>query len=65
MTKGNNAEQAQNQDPNEIAEFQNSVTREFVAEHTGTFIVKGSVNESTARVLDDQNRLITKRNMRK
>ncbi|AIQ36808.1 MULTISPECIES: hypothetical protein [unclassified Paenibacillus] len=65
MTKGNNAEQAQNQDPNEIAEFQNSVTREFVEEHTGTFIVKGSVNESTARVSDDQNRLITKRNMRK
>jgi hypothetical protein len=65
LTKDNNAEQGQNQDPNEIAEFQNSVTREFVEDHTGTIVDKGPVNESTARVSDDQNRLITKRNMRK
>ncbi|WP_340004114.1 hypothetical protein MHH52_19535 [Paenibacillus sp. FSL K6-0276] len=65
MTKDNNVEQVQNPDPNEMAEFQNSVTREFVEDHTGTPIDNGPVNESTARVSDDQNRLITKRNMRK
>lgn len=65
MTKDNIAEQEQNQDPNEQAELLNSITREFVEEHTGAPIDKGPVDESTARVSDDQNRLITKRNMRK
>jgi hypothetical protein len=41
------------------------VTREFVEDHTGAIVDKGPVNESKARVSDDQNRLITKRNMRK
>ena len=49
MTKDNNPEQAQNQDLNEKAEFQNSVTREFVEDHTGTPNDHGPVNESTAR----------------
>lgn len=65
MTKDNNAEQGQNKESNEVAEFQNSVTREFVEEHTGTPVDKGLVDPSKARVSDDQNRLITQRNMRK
>ncbi|WP_405168473.1 hypothetical protein [Paenibacillus sp. FSL H3-0286] len=65
MTKDNNAEQGQNQDSNEVAELQNSVTREFVEEHTGAPIDKGLTDSSKARVSDDQNRLITQRNLRK
>lgn len=65
MTKDNNAEQEQNLDQSELTAFQNSVTREFVEDHTGAPVDKGPVNESTARVSDDQNRLITQRNMRK
>ncbi|MNH29989.1 hypothetical protein D3C79_902540 [compost metagenome] len=57
MTKDNNPEQAQNQDLNEKAEFQNSVTREFVENHTGTPNDHGPVNESAARVPDDQSGL--------
>lgn len=49
MTKDNNPEQAQNQDLNEKAEFQNSVTREFVENHTGTPNDNEPVNESAAR----------------
>lgn len=33
------------------------MTREFVEDHTGTPIDNGLVNESTARVSDDQNSL--------
>ncbi|WP_339319911.1 hypothetical protein [Paenibacillus sp. FSL R10-2734] len=65
MTRDNNAKQEQNQDQSELTELQNNVTREFVENHTGTPNDNGSVNESTARVSDDQNRLITQRNMRK
>lgn len=57
MTKDNNAEQAQNQDLNETAEFQKSVSREFVEDHTGIPIDHGPVNESAARVSDDQSSL--------
>lgn len=65
MTKNNNAQQEQNQDLNENAKFQKSVTREFVEDHTGNSANKGPVSGSTARVADDQNRLITQQNLRK
>jgi hypothetical protein len=45
--------------------FQNQAIREFVEEKAGDSRTKGSVNESTARVTDDQNRLITQHNLRK
>ncbi|MDH6369562.1 hypothetical protein M2444_001340 [Paenibacillus sp. PastF-3] len=57
MTKDNNPEQMQNQDLNEKAEIQNSVTREFLGYHTGNPNNNRPVNESAARVSDDQNSL--------
>ncbi|MFC3745917.1 hypothetical protein [Paenibacillus sp. GCM10012306] len=65
MSKDNKVQQEQIQQLNESAEFQNNVLREFIEDKTGDPGTRGSVDESTARVSDDQNRLITKRNMRK
>ncbi len=65
MTKDNNAEQEQNLDQSELTALQNKVTRDFVEDHTGSLADKVQVDESTARLSDDQNRLITQRNMRK
>lgn len=65
MTKDNNAEQEQNLDQSELTALQNKVTRDFVEDHTGSPADKVQVDESTARLSDDQNRLITQRNMRK
>lgn len=36
MTKDNNVQREQNQDPNDLATYQNSITRELVEDHTGT-----------------------------
>lgn len=65
MPKNNNPQQEQNHDSTERAELQNSGTRKFVEDHTGTSVNKGPVSEGTARVADDQNRLITQQNLRK
>ena len=65
MDKSREIQQAQNQNMKESAEFQNQVTREFVEEQAGSSKTKGPVDESTARMPDDQNRLITQHNLRK
>lgn len=65
MGKDNNVQQEQNQNTSESAAFQNNAIREFIEEKTGSPRAKGPVNESTARLPDDQNRLITQHNLRK
>ncbi|WP_156130926.1 hypothetical protein NYE80_22895 [Paenibacillus sp. FSL H7-0357] len=45
--------------------FQNKAIREFVEEKAGDSRTKGPFDESTARMTDDQNRLITQHNLRK
>ncbi|MFF2014397.1 hypothetical protein [Paenibacillus sp. NPDC058177] len=65
MSKDNKVQQEQIQHLNESAEFQNNALREFIEEKTGSPKPEESVHEGTTRLSDDQNRLITQRNMRK
>lgn len=65
MSKDNNAQQEQNQNAKEAAEFQNQTIREFVEDKAGDSRAKGPVDESTGRLPDDQNRLISQNNKRK
>ncbi|KHL92058.1 hypothetical protein QW71_31290 [Paenibacillus sp. IHB B 3415] len=65
MSKSTNVQQEQNQNVKEAAEIQNKAIREFVEEKAGDSRTKGPVDESTARLPDDQNRLITQHNLRK
>jgi hypothetical protein len=65
LNKGNNFPQEQNQNATESAEFQNNAIREFVEDKTGHHRGRGRVDESTSRLPDDQNRLITQHNLRK
>jgi hypothetical protein len=65
LGKSNNVQQEQNQISKDSAEFQNNVIREFVEEKTGNPGTKGPVDESTARLSDDQNRLTTQHNLRR
>ncbi|MBW4085344.1 hypothetical protein [Paenibacillus sp. S150] len=65
MGKSDNVQQEQNQNSKEAAEFQNKAIREFVEEKAGDSRTKSPVDESTARMPDDQNRLITQHNLRK
>lgn len=65
MSKNENIQQEQNQNSQEAAEVQNKAIREFVEEKAGGSRAKGPVDESTARLPDDQNRMITQHNLRK
>ncbi|MEK3836778.1 hypothetical protein [Paenibacillus sp. FSL R7-0128] len=65
MSKKTNVRQEQNQNSKEAAEFQNKAIREFVEEKAGDSRTKGPVDESTTRMPDDQNRMITQYNLRK
>ncbi|WP_405114620.1 hypothetical protein MHH28_10465 [Paenibacillus sp. FSL K6-1217] len=65
MSKSSDARQDQNPNAKEAAEFQNQTIREFVEEKAGNNRTKGPVDESTARLPDDQNRLISQHNLRK
>ncbi|SET50725.1 hypothetical protein [Paenibacillus sp. NFR01] len=65
MGKKGNVQQEQNQNVQAAAEFQNNAIRDFVEEKAGVFRTKGTVDESTARLPDDQNRMITQHNLRK
>ncbi|NUU63211.1 hypothetical protein [Paenibacillus agri] len=65
MSKDNNTKQEQNQSAKESAEIQSNALREFIEDKTGNPGTKGLVDESTARLSDDQNRLITQHNLRK
>ncbi|NOU78592.1 hypothetical protein GC101_06825 [Paenibacillus sp. LMG 31459] len=65
MSKSANVQQEQNQNAKEAAEIQNKAIREFVEDKAGDSRTKGPVDESTARLPDDQNRLITQHNLRK
>ncbi|CQR56823.1 hypothetical protein JI735_29885 [Paenibacillus sonchi] len=65
MGKNNNVQQEQKRNSIEAAEVQNKAMREFVEENTVDSRTKGLVDESTARLSDDQNRLITQHNLRK
>ncbi|MEK3878522.1 MULTISPECIES: hypothetical protein [unclassified Paenibacillus] len=65
MSKNSDARQEQNQNAKEAAEFQNQAIREFVEDKAGDTRTKGPVDESTARLPDDQNRLISQHNLRK
>lgn len=65
MNKANNVQQEQNQSREEAAEFQSKSMREFIEDNAGDTRTKGLVDESTARMSDDQNRLITQHNLRK
>ncbi|MNO70900.1 hypothetical protein D3C76_617990 [compost metagenome] len=65
MGKNDNVQQEQNLNSKEAAEVQNKAIREFVEENTVNSRTKGPVDESTARMVDDQNRLITEHNLRK
>ncbi|WP_151734524.1 hypothetical protein [Paenibacillus tengchongensis] len=49
----------------EAAEFQSQTTREFLAEETPDSRTPGPVDEHTARVPDQQNRMISQHNLRK
>lgn len=62
MSKDNNVPQEQNHNAKEAAEFQNQAIREFVEDHAADTRTKGPVDESTARLPDNQNRLITQHN---
>ncbi|AIQ69760.1 hypothetical protein [Paenibacillus graminis] len=65
MSKNDNVQQEQNRNSTEAAEVQNKAMREFVEENTVDSRTKGLVDESTARMTDDQNRLVTQHNLRK
>ncbi|KWX78044.1 hypothetical protein [Paenibacillus jilunlii] len=65
MSKKDNVQQEQKRNSIEAAEVQNKAMREFVEENTVDSRTKGLVDESTARLTDDQNRLITQHNLRK
>ncbi|WP_342421972.1 hypothetical protein [Paenibacillus sp. FSL E2-0178] len=65
MSKSTNVQQEQNQNAKEAAKIQNKAIREFVEDKAGDSRTKGPVDESTARLPDDQNRLITQHNLRK
>jgi hypothetical protein len=65
LSKSTNVQQEQNQNAKEAAEIQNKAIREFVEDKAGDSRTKGPVDESTARLPDDQNRLITQHNLRK
>ncbi|MNI16024.1 hypothetical protein D3C73_693430 [compost metagenome] len=65
MSKNDNVQQEQKRNSIEAAEVQNKAMREFVEENTVDSRTKGLVDESTARLSDDQNRLITQHNLRK
>ncbi|WP_150273623.1 hypothetical protein [Paenibacillus tepidiphilus] len=49
----------------EAAEFQSQKIREFVAEEAPDSRTPGPVDEHTARVPDQQNRMISQHNLRK
>lgn len=65
MSKNTNVQQEQNQNSKEAAESHNKAIREFVEEKATDSRTKGPVDESTGRMPDDQNRLITQHNLRK
>ncbi|UQZ32357.1 hypothetical protein C2I18_01600 [Paenibacillus sp. PK3_47] len=65
MSKDNNVQQEQNQNIQETAEFQNQAMRDFVEEKAGDNRSRGPVDDSTSRLSDDQNRLISQHNLRK
>ncbi|WNS44546.1 hypothetical protein [Paenibacillus sp. MMS20-IR301] len=65
MSKSDNVQQEQNQNAKEAAEFQNKAIREFVEEKAEDTRSRGPVDESTSRMPDDQNRMITQHNLRK
>ncbi|ASA22870.1 hypothetical protein [Paenibacillus donghaensis] len=64
MAENDHVQQEQNHNTTESAEFQNQVTRDFVEDKTGAPVDQGPVSEKTARLSDDQNRLITVHNRR-
>ncbi|MEK4327695.1 hypothetical protein MKX70_17865 [Paenibacillus sp. FSL R7-0312] len=65
MSKSTNIQQEQKQNAKEAAEVQNKAIREFVEDKAGDSRTRGPVDESTGRLPDDQNRLITQHNLRK
>lgn len=58
MSKDNNVDQEQIQNVKEAVEFQNQVIREFVEDHAERHKNQRSIEESTARLPDNQNRMI-------
>ncbi|WP_019910038.1 hypothetical protein [Paenibacillus sp. HW567] len=61
MKPNKNVQHDQNQYSKEADELQNSVIREFVEDNTIDSRKEGKVDESTAKIPDEQNRLITYR----
>ncbi|AIQ48124.1 hypothetical protein R70723_21090 [Paenibacillus sp. FSL R7-0273] len=62
MSKDNKSAQEQSENAKEAAEFQNQAIRDFVEERAADVRTKGPVDESTARMPDNQNRMITQHN---
>ncbi|MBY0010153.1 hypothetical protein [Paenibacillus typhae] len=62
MSKDKQIAQEQTENAKEAAEFQNQAIRDFVEERAADTRTKGPVNESTTRLPDNQNRMITQHN---
>lgn len=62
MAGSENINKEQHKNSDESLAFHSNAIREFVEEKTGKPGTKGLVDESTARMSDDQNRLITEHN---
>ncbi|WP_342561765.1 hypothetical protein NST84_19195 [Paenibacillus sp. FSL R7-0345] len=62
MSKDKQITQEQTENAKEAAEFQNQAIRDFVEERANDSRTKGPVDESTARMPDNQNRMITQHN---
>lgn len=62
MSKDKQIAQEQTENVKEAAEFQNQAIRDFVEERAADTRTKGPVNESTTRMPDNQNRMITQHN---
>ncbi|AIQ53605.1 hypothetical protein [Paenibacillus sp. FSL R7-0331] len=62
MSKDSKVAQEQTENAKEAAEFQNQAIRDFVEERAADSKTKGPVDESTARMPDNQNRMITQHN---
>ncbi|MNE97242.1 hypothetical protein D3C80_1955570 [compost metagenome] len=62
MSKDKVIAQEQTENAKEAAEFQNQTIRDFVEERAADTRTKGPVNESTTRLPDNQNRMITQHN---
>ncbi|KUP21201.1 hypothetical protein [Paenibacillus sp. DMB5] len=62
MSKDKQIAQEQTENAKEAAEFQNQAIRDFVEERAADTRNKGPVNDSTTRLPDNQNRMITQHN---